>query len=92
MELFKLFGSIIIEDDKAIDTLNNAEKKAKDSAKAVETLGNKAAAMGKAVAIGAGVAVTTLFGLATNAANVAGDIDDASQRVGMSAEEYQKWT
>lgn len=92
MELFKLFGSIIIEDDKAIATLNDAEKKAKDSAKAVETLGKKAADMGKAVAIGAGVAVTTLFGLATNAANVAGDIDDASQRVGMSAEEYQKWT
>lgn len=92
MELFRLWGSIMIDDKDAIKSLNDAEKKAKDSAKAVETLGNKAAAMGKAVAIGAGVAVTTLFGLATNAANVAGDIDDASQRVGMSAEEYQKWT
>lgn len=82
----------MIENKDAIQSLNDAEKKAKDSAKAVETLGNKAAAMGKAVAIGAGVAVTTLFGLATNSAKVAGDIDDASQRVGMSAEEYQKWT
>lgn len=92
MELFRLWGSIMIDDKDAIKSLNDAEKKAKDSAKAVETLGNKAAAMGKAVAIGAGVAVTTLFGLATNSAKVAGDIDDASQRVGMSAEEYQKWT
>lgn len=91
MELFKLFGSIIIEDKDAIESLNKADKKTKESAKAIENLGKKAGEMGKAVVIGAGVAVTALFGMATNAANVAGDIDDAAQRVGVSAEEYQKW-
>lgn len=91
MELFKLMGSIIIENDGAIKSLNDAEKKAKDSSKAVETLGKKAADMGKAVVVGAGFAVTALFGLSTNSAKVASDIDDASKRVGMGAEEFQKW-
>lgn len=91
MELFKLFGSIIIDDKEAIDSLNKTDKQAKESAKAIENLGKKAADMGKAVVVGAGVAVTALFGLATNSAKVASNIDDASKRVGMGAEEFQKW-
>lgn len=90
-ELFKVYGSIIIEDKDAIKSINNAEKHAKESAKAIENLGKKASEMGKAVVVGAGVAVTALFGMATNSAAVASNIDDASKRVGMSAEEFQKW-
>lgn len=91
MELFKLYGSILIDDKDAIDSLNKADKHAKESAKAIENLGKKAADMGKAVVVGAGVAATALFGMAVNSAKVASNIDDASKRVGMSAEEFQKW-
>jgi len=38
------------------------------------------------------VAGGAVLGLAMKTTKAAGDIDDASKRVGMSAEEYQKWT
>ena len=44
------------------------------------------------IVAGVTAATTAMFGWASATAKTAGEIDDASKRVGMSAEEYQKWT
>lgn len=91
MEIFKVFGSLIIEDKDAIKSLNDADKKAKDTAVSMHNLTKKAAEVGKAVAIGAGVAVTALFGLATKASQTTDRIDKMSQQLGMSRTAFQEW-
>lgn len=90
-QLFRVFGSLIIEDKDAIKSLQNAEKEAKNSANAVQNLTKKAAEMGKAVAIGAGVAVTALFGIATKASETTDRIDKMSDKLGMSIKGFQEW-
>lgn len=92
MELFRLFGSILIDDKDAIDKLDKTEKKAKDTSKSFGDIVSGAAKVGTAVYAGATAAAGALFTLASNTADAAGAIDDAAQRTGTSAEEYQKWT
>lgn len=92
MELFRLWGSILIDNKEAIKELDLTEKKVKDSQKAMSNLSDGAAKLGKAVVAGAAVAAGGLIALGTKAMNTASDISDASKRVGMSAEEYQQWT
>lgn len=92
MEIFKLFGSILIDNAKANESIAKTEEKA----------GGLAGKLGDAIKTGAkwaigiaGAAVaagSAIMGVALSAANAAGEIQDASQRVGMSAEEYQKYT
>lgn len=90
-QLFRVFGSLIIEDKDAIKSLQNAEKGAKNSAKAVEDLSKKAAAMGKAIAVGAGIAVTALFGIAVKASETTDRIDKMSAKLGLSIKGFQEW-
>ena len=82
---------MIIEDDEAIKSLNDADKKAKDTANSVQNLSKKAGEMGKAVAIGAGVAVAGLFGIATKAAESTDRIDKMSDKLGLSISGFQEW-
>lgn len=91
MELFRLFGSIIIDDKEALKQMGVTEKKAKAMGKSLEKIGDGASKMGKAIGTAALAAGAALGGLALNFAKQAGDIDDAAKRVGTSAEEYQKW-
>lgn len=91
MELFRLYGSILLDNKEALKQLDITEKQAKSSQKAFKDLGEGAADLGKKVVAGATVAAGALLGLGVKAINAASDINDASKRVGMSAEEYQKW-
>lgn len=91
MELFRLFGSIIIDDKEALKQMGVTEKKAKEMSKSLEKIGDGASKMGKAIGKAALAAGAAIGGLALNFAKQAGDIDDAAKRVGTSAEEYQKW-
>lgn len=91
MNIFTLFGSILVDSDKANDSLQKTEKKAEGLA---SKLGGGIATAGKfGLAIG-GAAVAAggaMAGLALNAADAMGAIDDSAQRAGMSAEEFQKY-
>lgn len=91
MEIFKLFGTILVDSAKAEDSISKTEKQA-------EGLGTKlgngiktAAKWGAGIATAAGVAGGALLGVATKAADAAGDIDDMAQRTGVTAEEFQKY-
>lgn len=91
MNIFTLTGSILVDNSKAIDSLQKTEDKADSFAgklgKGIEVAGK----VGSAVGAAAGVAGAALGGLVMNAADAAGALDDTAKRTGMSAEEYQKY-
>lgn len=90
VELFKLVGSIFIDNEKANDSLQKTDKKASSFG---ETLGK----VGKGALQFASVAGTAMLavggaamGLADSVAKTADEIDKASIRMGISAESYQE--
>lgn len=90
MEIFKLFGSILINTDEADKSLSKTDKNAKSFG---ETLGNGIKTAGKwAAAVGTAAvgAATGMYKMATNAASTADNIDKMSQKIGISREAYQE--
>lgn len=93
--IFSLYGSIFIDNEKANTQIDQTTKKGQESEKSfASTFGSivkNAAKVGTAI-VGATTAVVGgLTAYATKVASTADSIDKASQKVGMSAEEYQKW-
>lgn len=93
--LFSVFGSIFIDNTKADEAIDKTSKKADTGGKSIgASFGNivsaaakaSAAVVGAASAIGAGI-----YKLASDTAGNADVIDKGSQKVGFSAEAYQKW-
>ena len=93
--IFSLFGSIFIDNEAANKSIDETTQKADKSGKSmgasfksiVGGIGKAAAAVGSgALAIGA-----SLYGMANKTASAADAIDKGSQKVGFSAEAYQKW-
>jgi hypothetical protein len=89
--LFKLFGSIIIEDKAAIDSLNKADKKARESAQALDKVRDAAKKMGTIAIAGAGAAAGGLAALTIKSGDTAKEIDRLSQMTGFSREAFQEW-
>jgi len=90
-EVFKMFGSVLVNTDKAEDSIAKTEKKAESLG---NKLGNGIKTAGKwGVAIGAGMAAagTALFGMASKAAEATDEIDKMSQKIGISRQGYQEW-
>lgn len=91
MELFKLFGTVLIEDKEGIEALKNVDKKGDDSGKKLNDIANKGLAIGSAIVAGAGAAVTGLMALANGTADTADKWDKLSLRTGIAVEELQRW-
>lgn len=90
VELFKLVGSIFIDNEKANESLQKTDKKASSFG---ETLGKvgKGALQFASVAGGAMLAVGgAALSVANNVAETADEIDKASIRMGIDAESYQE--
>ena len=90
IELFKLVGSIFIDNEKANESLQKTDKKASSFG---ETLGKvgKGALQFASVAGGAMLAVGgAALGVANDVSQTADEIDKASIRMGISAESYQE--
>ncbi len=91
MELFRLFGSILIDDKDAIDKLNKTDKKAATTAEKLGKLAGGAAKVGAAV-VGMGVAAATgLTAMATKTAEAGDRVDKMSLKLGLSREGFQEW-
>jgi hypothetical protein len=91
VELFKLFGSVFLEDKDVHKKLDGIDKKAGSVG---GTFGKLAGgiAKGGALIAGAGVAAgTALFGVANKTSDAMDRIDKGSQALGMSAEAFQEW-
>lgn len=90
MNLFKLVGSIFIDNEKANESLGKTDEKAGSIA---QTLGKgikTVATWGAAIASAAVVAGTAIYSSATSAAAAADNIDKMSQKIGISREAYQE--
>ncbi|PPA71904.1 hypothetical protein [Jeotgalibacillus proteolyticus] len=91
MEIFKLFGSIMVDSD-------GAEKSISKTGKEAEGLGSKlgngiktAAKFGAALVAGATAAIGGMVALGLRVGNMADEILDLNSITGMSTEEIQKW-
>lgn len=91
VEIFKLFGSIFVNNDEANKSIAKTDEKASGVA---NTLGNgvkKAAKWGAAVVGSATAAATGLTAMASKTAESADEVDKMSQKLGLSREAYQEW-
>ena len=91
MELFKLLGTIAIENDEANESIEETSSKAGKVAEALKKGAGVAAKFGTAVVAGTAAAGAALTGIASSAASNAREIDVMSQRIGFSLEAYQEW-
>jgi hypothetical protein len=91
LEIFKLFGSIYVDNDKANESLSKTDKKAEGVGKTFLSGVGTAAKWGAGIATAAVAGVTALTALTGKVVENASAINDASLKTGMSAENYQKW-
>lgn len=90
LEIFKLVGSVFIDTDKANDSLQKVDKNANKVADGFSKAGKVAAGVGVAIGTAIVGAGTAIVGMANDTAEMADEIDKASIRMGISAEQYQE--
>jgi hypothetical protein len=95
MEIFRLFGSVFINDKDAMDKMKKVESRAGDTQKKMNQMGKSFTTVGKTMttfvsgpiaALGAG-----LVGLATKTGEYADRILDLNAITGMSTDAIQRW-
>lgn len=91
MELFKLFGSVLIDDKDAINSLNKVDKKGKSTGQKFADVAKKGAKIGAAVVGATAAAGGALLGMANKTAETTDRIDKMSQKIGLSREGFQEW-
>ena len=91
MEIFKLFGSIMVNSSEAEKSISNTGSKAEGLAAKLGKGITTAAKWGAGIAAGATAAAGAMLGVANKAAETADEIDKMSQKIGLSKEAYQEW-
>lgn len=89
--LFKLVGSIFVDNDEANKSISKTDEKA---GKLGQTFGKAAKGVGTAATaiVGGATAIgTAMFGVAQSQAAAADEIDKLSERTGINREELQRW-
>lgn len=93
--IFSLYGEIFVDNEKAKTSIDEVKKKGEETSTSfIEKFGSIAKTTVKVGTAVVGATTAIVGGLttyATKVASTADSIDKASQKVGMSAEEYQKW-
>lgn len=89
--IFELFGTIMVDNRQADESLTKTEKKAGSLAESLGKGVKSAAKFGAAVGTAAVAAGAGIVKLASNTADTADVIDKASQRMQISAESYQEF-
>lgn len=91
MELFKLFGTIFVDNEKANASISSTDDKAKQLSEKFKTGVKTVAKWGTAIA-GAGVVVgTAMTGVVNKSAEAMDEIDKMSAKIGISKKGYQEW-
>lgn len=90
MEIFKLVGSVMVDSDKANESLQKTDKHASSVGQTLANGIGTAAKWGAALIAGAGAVAVGLTKVAVDAAGTSDQIDKASQRMKISAESYQE--
>lgn len=90
-EIFKLFGSIMIDSTEAEKSLGKTDKAAQSTQDKLGKLVSGAAKFAAGAAASIAAAGTAVFKFADNVASVGDTIDKQSQKLGISAKAYQEW-
>ena len=90
MDLFKLVGSIFIDNEKANESLQKTDDTAQKTGTTLKNVASGAAKTAGAIVAGSAAAVSGIVALTNSAAQEADTIDKASIRMGISAERYQE--
>ena len=91
MEIFKLFGSIFVDNSEGNKSIDETDNKAKKTGLTLGGLVGTAAKMGVGIAAGAGAAAAGLFGLVNRSADTMDVLDKLSERTGIHVEQLQRW-
>lgn len=91
MEIFRLFGRIMIDDKEAQKSISKTDKSVEGLGSRLGGMIKTAAKWGAAIVAGAGAAGTGLFALAQKAAGTTDRIDKLSQKIGLSRQGFQEW-
>jgi phage-related protein len=92
VEIFKLFGSVLLQGgDTAGKQLDDIDKKGESAGNKLSDMGGKVAAAGTAIVTGIAAAGTALLGFATKSSDSASRVSDLSQKLGMSTTAFQEW-
>lgn len=90
VEIFKLVGSIFVDNEKANESISKTDQKAEGlSGKFLKGVGT-AAKWGAGIVAAAGAGATALYGMATKSAEATDRIDKMSQKVGLSRQAFQE--
>lgn len=90
MEIFRLFGSILVDNDKANKSLDSTDKKGQGVAKTLGSMVGTAVKVGSGIAAGVAVAGGALFALATKTSEAASKINDLSVKTGIGTTALQE--
>lgn len=90
MDLFKLVGTIAINNSEANSQIEGTTEKASNFSSKLSSGIGTVAKWGTAIVGGATVAGTALVGFATKSASTADHIDKMSQKIGISRQAYQE--
>lgn len=92
LEIFKLVGSIMVDNTKANESLSKTDDKAKGIGQRLASGIGTAAKWGAGLVAAAGSGAAALYGVATKAASAMDAIDKGSAKIGISKTAYQEWS
>ncbi len=90
VEIFRLFGSVLIDDNEARNSLSRMDGQADDVGGKFGKMIGTAAKWGAALAAGAAAAGAGVFALASKISDTASEINDMSVRTGLSTKTLQE--
>ena len=90
-EIFRLFGSIMIDSSEAEKSLGKTDSAAQKTQDRLGSLVSGAAKFAAGAAASITAAGTAVFAFADNIAGAGDTIDKQSQKLGISAKSYQEW-
>lgn len=91
MEIFKLFGSILIKDEDALKKLDKVDKKGSSTGDTFEKIGKAAISVGKALTVMSTTAIAGLSAITGKALETSNEIIKFSQVTGHSTDAFQEW-
>lgn len=92
LEIFKLVGSIMVDNTKANESLSKTDDKAKGIGQRLASGIGTAAKWGAGLVAAAGSGAAALYGVANKAASAMDAIDKGSAKIGISKTAYQEWS
>ena len=92
MELFKLFGTIAIDNSEANQALDDTSEKASGAKEKLSAGIQTAAKWGTAIVGASTIASGAMVNFASSSASTADEIDKMSAKIGISKQGYQEWS